>query len=85
MAIEIERKFLVKRDCWDAFAKPPGTRLQQAYLSQDPAHTVRVRSDGRQAWLTVKGASSGAARPEFEYSIPLTDAQEMISMRRDHC
>ena len=75
MGIEIERKFLVLGEAWK---QVPGHYLCQAYLSLDPARTVRVRIADQQAWLTIKGKSAGAARAEFEYAIPLIDAQQLL-------
>ncbi len=77
MAIEIERKFLVTGDAWRA---APGTRYSQGYLNRDKARTVRVRIAGDQGFLTIKGVSVGATRAEFEYPVPLADAQEMLSL-----
>lgn len=77
MASEIERKFLVRGDGWQP--GPPGVLQRQGYLSvEDP--TVRVRIEGERATLTVKGAQSGLTRPEFEYGIPLADAEEMLRL-----
>lgn len=76
MAIEIERKFLVKGDAWKAAAV--GVLYRQAYLSTDKARTVRVRIAGERAFLTVKGLATGLARAEFEYEIPLADAAAML-------
>ena len=76
MGIEIERKFLVTGDAWKAAAE--GVLYRQGYLSTDKARTVRVRIAGEQSFLTVKGLSSGNARAEFEYAIPLADAAEML-------
>ncbi|MCK6461688.1 MAG: CYTH domain-containing protein [Planctomycetes bacterium] len=75
MANEIERKFLVRGDTWRP--GPEGILQRQGYLSvEDP--TVRVRIEGPRATLTVKGAQKGLTRPEFEYGIPLADAEEML-------
>lgn len=75
MASEIERKFLVRGDTWRP--GPEGVLQRQGYLSvEDP--TVRVRIAGRRATLTVKGAQTGLTRPEFEYEVPLADAEEML-------
>lgn len=79
MGIEIERKFLVVGDGWRQPAAGQ-TRFSQGYLSRDPARTVRVRLAGEQAWLTIKGATTGATRAEFEYAIPLADAQQLLAM-----
>lgn len=78
MATETERKFLVRRDAWDAAPKPPGRRLRQGYLADDPERTVRVRLAEGAAWLTIKGRAVGLSRPEFEYAIPPDDAREML-------
>ena len=77
MAIEIERKFLVLGDAWRQ-ANP--LRLSQGYLNRDKARTVRVRIAGEQAFLTIKGASRGATRAEFEYEIPLQDAEQLLAL-----
>jgi len=78
MPLEIERKFLVDTRKW----KPTfeGTRLVQAYLSIDPNPTVRVRIAGIKAFLTIKGRSKTISRPEFEYEIPVNEAQEMMKL-----
>ncbi|MBX3707783.1 MAG: CYTH domain-containing protein [Pseudomonadales bacterium] len=76
MGTEIERKFLVRGDAWRDAAR--GTRLRQGYLSSDPARTVRVRSAGAAAWLTIKGPPEGLVRAEFEYPIPVADATILL-------
>lgn len=78
MSREIERKFLVRNDGWREQAGP-GTPYRQGYLSLDPERSVRVRTAGDQAFLTIKGQSQGAARDEFEYPIPRRDAEQMLS------
>ncbi len=77
MATEIERKFLVLGDAWRV---GEGRRIWQGYLSRDKNRTVRVRVAGEQAYLTVKGATTGATRAEFEYEIPMADAEQMLAM-----
>ncbi|MGM9513069.1 CYTH domain-containing protein [Roseateles sp. DB2] len=77
MGIEIERKFLVTGEAW---RQGEGRYLCQAYLNRDPARTVRVRIDGEQGFLTIKGRSVGATRSEFEYAIPLADAQALLAL-----
>jgi CYTH domain-containing protein len=77
MALEIERKFLVRGDAWRAV---PGTYICQGYLNRDKQRTVRVRIAGEAAWLTIKGASSGAVRAEFEYPIPVEDARQLLPL-----
>lgn len=78
MATEIERKFLVSNASWDDGS--PGTRIAQGYLSTDPGRSVRIRLAAEQAWITIKGRTEGISRPEFEYSIPAEDAQELLSL-----
>lgn len=79
MGIEIERKFLVCGDGWRQPAERQ-TRFTQGYLSRDPARTVRVRVAGDRAFLTIKGATAGATRAEFEYAIPLPDAAQLLAL-----
>jgi adenylate cyclase len=76
MAIEIERKFLVRGDSWRLSAT--GKRYRQGYLSVDADRTVRVRVAGNEGFLTIKGKTEGTARSEFEYSIPLCDAALLL-------
>jgi CYTH domain-containing protein len=78
VAIEIERKFLVQGADWRQGAT--GVRYVQAYLNRDKARTVRVRIAGAQGFLTIKGESVGATRAEFEYPIPLADAQALLAL-----
>ena len=80
MALEIERKFLLRNDAWRAVA----TRCEsiaQGYLAGPPAArcSVRVRRAGEQAFLNIKSVSDGIARDEFEYAIPVQDAQRMLT------
>jgi CYTH domain-containing protein len=77
MAIEIERKFLVIGDGWKPLATP--TIYRQGYIYTHNKTTVRVRIAGNQAYLTIKGKTTGTARTEFEYPIPLKDAEEMLN------
>ncbi|MGQ3050646.1 MAG: CYTH domain-containing protein [Roseateles sp.] len=79
MGIEIERKFLVTGDGWRGQASMQ-TRFSQGYLSREPARTVRVRIAGDAAFLTIKGATQGATRAEFEYGIPLADAGQLLAL-----
>ena len=76
MPTEIERKFLVRGDRWRALGS--GTAYRQGYLSTEIDRTVRVRTIADRGYLTIKGRSVGAARPEYEYEIPLEEANEML-------
>ena len=76
MAIEIERKFLVKHTDW--LEHHSGTAYKQGYVVNSEGTTVRVRIAGDRGILTIKGGAVGLRRPEFEYEIPLEDAEEML-------
>lgn len=78
MAVEIERKFLVRDDSWQDGS--PGIRMSQGYLCADGDRTVRIRIAGPKAWLTIKGRTVGIARPEFEYAVPPDEAAAMLAM-----
>lgn len=76
MGEEIERKFLVTGDAWHETAE--STRYRQGFLSTVPERTVRVRVAGLRGTITVKGKNLGARRAEFEYEIPVADAEQML-------
>jgi len=77
MAIEIERKFLLKDESWREFAEP-ATEFCQGYLSESGPGSVRIRIEGTQANINIKSATLDMQRLEYEYEIPLVDAQEML-------
>lgn len=76
MAIEIERKFLVCGDEWRKAAK--GVNYRQGYLPTTDACVVRVRVMGEEALLTIKGRTKGISRQEFEYSIAVEEAEQLL-------
>lgn len=78
MAIEIERKFLVTDDSWRATADA-GTRYRQGYIIGGARASVRVRLEGDRAFLNIKSATLGVRRTEFEYPIPVADAEAMLA------
>lgn len=92
MAVEIERKFLVKSEL--SLSEHPSEHIAQGYLSVDPKRTVRIRvvmpqlgSPGEhRAFLTVKGLSTddGLSRAEWEYPIPIEDAREMLAISTEY-
>jgi adenylate cyclase len=77
MAIEIERKFLVRGDEWRSLGK--GTIYRQGYISTVNGVTVRVRIAGEIGYITIKGKTEGIVRQEFEYPIPVADAEMMLN------
>jgi adenylate cyclase len=84
MGREIERKFLVSDESWRRDADE-GRRIRQAYLAFTESASVRVRILGNaEAVLTVKSAATGAVRDEYEYPIPVADAEAMLALRQGH-
>ena len=82
MAVEIERKFLMRSQSWRTQAYLQED-LRQAYLAITVLLTVRVRVvNGAQAWITIKSQSEGLARDEFEYAIPRADAERLVEARQ---
>ena len=78
MAIEIEHKFLLANDDWRK-AVQTSVKYKQGYLSSQPTSSIRVRIADQQAWLNIKSATIGTQRLEFEYEIPLHDAEAIIN------
>ena len=76
MALEIERKFLVDTGRLGPLAD--GEEIRQGFIPTANLTAVRVRISGAMAWLTLKGANTGARRSEFEYRIPPGDAQQIL-------
>lgn len=79
MGKEIEYKFLVEPNKWAALEKPEPKLIVQSYLHSSPERTVRVRVKGDRGFLTIKGATVGVTRPEFEYGIPVSEVEEIIA------
>jgi adenylate cyclase len=78
MAKEIERKFLVASTDWRP-AVESSTSIVQFYLAISAERSIRIRiRDGRSARLTLKFGAVSGERDEFEYSVPLADAREMM-------
>ena len=77
MGIEIEKKFLI--DISKLPTLKNGYQIKQGYIKTVDHTTVRVRIRDKKAFLTIKGKSIGASRLEFEYSIPLQDANDMLN------
>ena len=76
MGQEIERKFLVKSDAWRGLAE--GMVYRQGYLNSAKERTVRIRTVGNKAFLTIKGLTVGATRSEYEYEIPFDECNAML-------
>ena len=76
MGVEIERKFLVLDDSWREGAV--GISYRQGYIRTQGPTTVRVRIAGQTGYLTLKGPSTGLSRLEFEYEIPVKEADQLL-------
>ena len=79
MPLEIERKFLVRKELWQQSEKPSGELFRQGYLLTDPTKTIRVRQTADKGFITIKGISVGATRAEYEYEIPVSEAEELLN------
>lgn len=80
MALEIERKFLLSSDAWRGLVTQ-SMLYRQGYLTpsvQDAKASVRVRVEGERGVLNVKSVRLGVQRHEYEYAVPLLDANEML-------
>ncbi|MDX1606667.1 MAG: CYTH domain-containing protein [Candidatus Competibacterales bacterium] len=77
MAVEIERKFLTRNNAWHRQVYS-SARIRQGYLVNERNLTVRVRVAGSEARLTLKGPMQGFSRTEYEYPIPVADADQML-------
>jgi adenylate cyclase len=86
MGIEIERKFLVLGDGWRAQVEK-SVRMAQGYLNDMQAlragtqnASVRVRIAGNHAFLNMKSRELGHTRQEFDYEIPVADAEDLLKL-----
>ena len=81
MAVEIERKFLVRSNAYHA-AACSSEHIVQGYLQSAPERTVRVRIKGDTGYLTIKGkgTNGGTSRFEWEQAIPLADAESLLQL-----
>lgn len=79
MSVEIERKFLVIGDAWKNHVSGQ-FQLKQGYLQSTPERTVRIRTAEKEAFLTIKGKTTGISRVEYEYAIPFEEGLELIKL-----
>jgi adenylate cyclase len=79
MPTEIEHKYLVDKNLWRQVTSDKYVQIRQGYLLTDPDKTVRIRTSGEKGFITIKGKTVGASRPEFEYEIPIEEANQLIN------
>ena len=77
MAIEIERKFLVKDDTWRRNVRR-SVHIRQGYFARTPLMRARIRIFDYQGFIALKSEPGVMTRYEFEYEIPKHEAEEMI-------
>lgn len=78
MAIEIERKFLVRNNSWNPADR--SRAIRQGYLLEGPTKSLRIRRFGERYWLTVKAHRGEGSRYEFEYEVPEADGEDMLAL-----
>jgi len=78
MAKEIERKFLLKSDTW-CDEVDSSCRYAQGYMSSSEKVSIRIRISDEKAYLNFKSATLGISRTEYEYEVPLADADDMLA------
>ncbi|NJM56678.1 MAG: CYTH domain-containing protein [Synechococcales cyanobacterium RU_4_20] len=77
MGVEIERKYLLRNQSWRGLAA--GVAYCQGYIPTPDHRTVRVRTAGETGYLTLKGPVQGMSRSEFEYEIPVAEAEQILA------
>lgn len=78
MGVEIERKYLVDEQVWEKADKGERHFVKQGYIGNTKSKTIRIRITDNKGYITIKGISTGASRPEFEYEIPPEDAKQLL-------
>lgn len=77
--VEIEYKYLVNKALWESLEKPIPELIVQGFLYKSKELVVRIRIKGNKGFLTLKGKTVGVTRSEFEYEIPLVDAEDIMA------
>ena len=79
MALEIERRFLIKNDSWKKFITKK-ISIEQGYLSKSiDDWIIRIRFTGKDFKITLKKHLASFTNFEFEYSIPQKDGETIMS------
>jgi len=80
MNIEIERKFLLKDGHFPKEKAGKIFDIKQGYLNNNPNRTIRVRITNSHAYFCVKGRTNNISKMEFEYEIPIDDAEKLLEL-----
>ena len=79
MALEIERRFLIKNDNWKEFITNK-TLIEQGYLSYDLEDwIIRIRFNGKKYKIALKKHIKSFTNYEYEYSIPTVEGEKIMS------
>jgi adenylate cyclase len=80
MAIEIERRFLVRGEEWRKHAIARDV-LRQAYLASGERSSTRVRiTNNADATVTIKSKKAEMRRLEIEYAVSVPDAEALVRL-----
>lgn len=82
MGLEIERKFLLDLSLLD-FKKEKVLKIQQLYLLNEADRSIRIRIQNKNAFITIKTNKTPLIRNEYEYEIPLNEAEELFGDFQD--
>ena len=77
MGQEIERKYLLSSDAWKLLSHKT-IHMHQGYLCNNEQSSVRIRIEDQSANINIKSMTVGISRAEYEYSIPVDEATELL-------
>lgn len=80
MGYEIERKFIVKNKEYKQAKYIEKLNIKQGYITLDKKKVIRLRILNEKARLTLKGLATKITRYEFEYEIPVQEAEQMLQL-----
>ena len=79
MTLEIERRFLIKNDSWKEFITKKIV-IEQGYLTKSlDDWIIRIRFTGKDFKIAFKKHIASFTNFEFEYSIPRSDGEKIMS------
>lgn len=75
---EIERKYLIRNLDMLRPLLIDGKAIKQGYLFANSEKSCRIRIKGDRGFLTIKIGASAYIRSEYEYEIPIHDAESLL-------